>query len=159
MEAESIQPPASMQSTSASPSALNGSHNPSQESSDPVSPATSTRSLKRSADMLNSDDERQDNKRKRLSDDEKESETPGASTSTAHAPTGAAMDGVDASKLVEEIGLELSCGCCTEMCYNPIIVLPCQHYYCGRCVHLPLSPSSQLTTSRSCYTLWTRVSY
>jgi E3 ubiquitin-protein ligase CHFR len=86
--------------------------------------------------MLNDDDERQDNKRKRLSDEEKETETPGASTSTVQGSAGAAMDGPDASKLVEEMGLELSCGCCTEMCYNPIIVLPCQHYYCGRCVKI-----------------------
>ncbi|KAF8527464.1 hypothetical protein BU17DRAFT_31193, partial [Hysterangium stoloniferum] len=28
---------------------------------------------------------------------------------------------------------ELKCGCCTELCYNPVIVNPCQHFFCGSC--------------------------
>ncbi|KAG8822980.1 hypothetical protein FRC18_010855 [Serendipita sp. 400] len=103
-----------------------------------VSPSTSTRSLKRSADIMQDDDEeRQDAKRKRLSADGAEGagETSTASTSQVVPPS----DGTDADKLVEEIGLELGCGCCAALCYNPVLLLPCQHYYCG-----------------SCYTLWTR---
>ncbi|KIJ54401.1 hypothetical protein M422DRAFT_153683, partial [Sphaerobolus stellatus SS14] len=28
---------------------------------------------------------------------------------------------------------ELKCGCCTELCYNPVVVNPCQHFFCGSC--------------------------
>lgn len=81
-------------------------------------------------------EDRQDTKRKRRSvEPEEPSENPVASTSKQEV----VGDGTNAAKLVEEMGIELTCGCCTEMCYNPVIVLPCQHYYCG-----------------SCYTLWTR---
>ena len=126
------------------------------------SPATSTRSLKRSAEMMEEDDnndtnnptnendteDRQETKRKRLSTDEqdedgqpstsdsaaknKDHENAVASTSKAAESKEVVGDGTNAAKLVEEMGMELTCGCCTEMCYNPVIVLPCQHYYCGR---------------------------
>jgi hypothetical protein len=126
------------------------------------SPATSTRSLKRSAEMMEEDDnndtnnptnendteDRQETKRKRLSTDEqdeddqpstsdlaaknKDRENAVASTSKAAVSKEVVGDGTNAAKLVEEMGMELTCGCCTELCYNPIIVLPCQHYYCGR---------------------------
>lgn len=68
---------------------------------------------------MDDDEERQDTKRKRLSDD-----------NANGGPLPA--DGTDANRLVEDIGLELSCGCCAALCYNPVILLPCQHYYCGR---------------------------
>jgi E3 ubiquitin-protein ligase CHFR len=126
------------------------------------SPATSTRSLKRSAEMMEEDDnndtnystnendteDRQGTKRKRLSTDKqdeddqpstsdsaaknKDRENPVASTSKAAVSQEVVGDGTNAAKLVEEIGVELTCGCCTGICYNPVIVLPCQHYYCGR---------------------------
>jgi len=31
---------------------------------------------------------------------------------------------------------ELTCGCCTELCYNPVFLLPCQHFFCGSCTVL-----------------------
>ncbi|KAH6912790.1 hypothetical protein BKA70DRAFT_1370273 [Coprinopsis sp. MPI-PUGE-AT-0042] len=37
------------------------------------------------------------------------------------------------SKLADELALELQCGCCSELVYNPVIVLPCQHFFCGSC--------------------------
>jgi len=27
---------------------------------------------------------------------------------------------------------ELQCGCCSEIVYQPVLVLPCQHFFCGR---------------------------
>jgi hypothetical protein len=122
----------------------------------PVSPATSVRSLKRSAEMIEEDQDRQDSKRKRLSTEmETKEDQPVASTSqtTVH-------DGTDAQRLVEEMDMELTCGCCAAICYNPVIILPCQHYYCGRCRYpLPLSfePCADNIPHFSCYTLWTRV--
>ena len=75
-------------------------------------------------------DDRQGTKRKRLSVEQEDSPAGVASTSKEVV----VGDGTNAARLVEEMGMELTCGCCTEMCYNPVIVLPCQHYYCGRYV-------------------------
>ncbi|KAF8582819.1 hypothetical protein K439DRAFT_1661584 [Ramaria rubella] len=38
--------------------------------------------------------------------------------------------------VIEELTQELKCGCCTELCYNPVIVNPCQHFFCGSCCML-----------------------
>ncbi|KXN93396.1 E3 ubiquitin-protein ligase CHFR [Leucoagaricus sp. SymC.cos] len=37
------------------------------------------------------------------------------------------------SRFVKEMAEELKCGCCTELVYNPVLVLPCQHFFCGSC--------------------------
>jgi E3 ubiquitin-protein ligase CHFR len=34
--------------------------------------------------------------------------------------------------LVDELAQELQCGCCSELVYKPVIVAPCQHFFCGR---------------------------
>ncbi|KAG8804248.1 hypothetical protein FRC17_006019, partial [Serendipita sp. 399] len=101
-----------------------------------VSPSTSTRSLKRSADIMQDDDEeRQDIKRKRLSADGTEGagETSTASTSRVEPPS----DGTDANKLVEDMGLELGCT-------FSILATPKKLAICAKPAPL------------SCYTLWTR---
>lgn len=36
-------------------------------------------------------------------------------------------------RLADELCLELQCGCCSELVYNPVLVLPCQHFFCGSC--------------------------
>lgn len=36
------------------------------------------------------------------------------------------------SKLADDLSQELGCGCCSELVYNPVVVLPCQHVFCGR---------------------------
>lgn len=36
------------------------------------------------------------------------------------------------SRLAEELAQELQCGCCSELVYKPVIVSPCQHFFCGR---------------------------
>jgi len=33
---------------------------------------------------------------------------------------------------VDELAQELQCGCCSELVYKPVLVMPCQHFFCGR---------------------------
>lgn len=50
------------------------------------------------------------------------------------------------SKLVEELTQELQCGCCAELVYKPVLVMPCQHFFCGRCYLCPhFMPNLRLT--------------
>ncbi|KDQ21009.1 hypothetical protein BOTBODRAFT_27022 [Botryobasidium botryosum FD-172 SS1] len=64
-----------------------------------------------------------------------------------------------AFRLVEELEDELRCGCCTELAYNPVVVNPCQHFFCGSCCTLWIrnggtscpqcrQQSTSITTSR-----------
>jgi len=39
-----------------------------------------------------------------------------------------------ANKLAEDLAQELQCGCCSELVYRPVVVSPCQHFFCGRYV-------------------------
>jgi E3 ubiquitin-protein ligase CHFR len=34
--------------------------------------------------------------------------------------------------LADDLAQELNCGCCSELCYYPVVVSPCQHFFCGR---------------------------
>lgn len=38
--------------------------------------------------------------------------------------------------LADNLAQELNCGCCSELCYRPVVVSPCQHFFCGRQVLL-----------------------
>jgi E3 ubiquitin-protein ligase CHFR len=38
----------------------------------------------------------------------------------------------DANKLAEHLAQELQCACCSELVYRPVVVSPCQHFFCGR---------------------------
>ena len=64
--------------------------------------------------------------RKRLKDDHVPSENNGSTMVSTRSLIG--------ESAVEELTLELQCGCCTELVYRPVLVLPCQHFFCGRCV-------------------------
>ncbi|KAG6377048.1 hypothetical protein JVT61DRAFT_1097 [Boletus reticuloceps] len=35
--------------------------------------------------------------------------------------------------LVEDLAQELQCGCCAGLVYRPVVVSPCQHFFCGSC--------------------------
>jgi E3 ubiquitin-protein ligase CHFR len=39
------------------------------------------------------------------------------------------------SQFLDEMGEELQCGCCSALVYRPVIVMPCQHFFCGRYVN------------------------
>ncbi|KAF8158272.1 hypothetical protein B0H34DRAFT_708115 [Crassisporium funariophilum] len=34
---------------------------------------------------------------------------------------------------MDDLAQELQCGCCSELVYKPVIVMPCQHFFCGSC--------------------------
>ncbi|KAG6840797.1 hypothetical protein C0991_004269 [Blastosporella zonata] len=35
--------------------------------------------------------------------------------------------------LADDLARELECGCCSELVYRPVLVNPCQHFFCGSC--------------------------
>ncbi len=39
---------------------------------------------------------------------------------------------IDGQVLADELEQELQCGCCSALVYRPVIVSPCQHFFCGR---------------------------
>ncbi|KAF8967056.1 hypothetical protein BDZ97DRAFT_1656803 [Flammula alnicola] len=39
----------------------------------------------------------------------------------------------NSTSFVEELAQELQCGCCSELVYRPVLVIPCQHFFCGSC--------------------------
>jgi E3 ubiquitin-protein ligase CHFR len=39
---------------------------------------------------------------------------------------------VDGRSLAEHLAQELQCDCCSELVYLPVVVSPCQHFFCGR---------------------------
>ncbi|KAH8104575.1 hypothetical protein BXZ70DRAFT_888072 [Cristinia sonorae] len=43
---------------------------------------------------------------------------------------------IDGQALADELEQELQCGCCSALVYRPVIVHPCQHFFCGSCVVL-----------------------
>ncbi|THV03864.1 hypothetical protein K435DRAFT_715169 [Dendrothele bispora CBS 962.96] len=48
--------------------------------------------------------------------------------------TSAGDDGTTATmKLADDLVQELQCGCCSELVYKPVVVSPCQHFFCGSC--------------------------
>lgn len=50
-------------------------------------------------------------------------------------PTPAGME-----KFTDVLADDLQCGCCSELVYKPVLVIPCQHFFCGRQVSsVPLS--------------------
>jgi hypothetical protein len=71
--------------------------------------------------------------------------------------------GIDGEvKFADVLADDFQCGCCSELVYKPVLVIPCQHFFCGRSVTPPLVCVSfkRLTTpiSISCCMLWIRVS-
>lgn len=39
---------------------------------------------------------------------------------------------VDGQALANDLEQELQCGCCSALVYRPVVVSPCQHFFCGR---------------------------
>jgi E3 ubiquitin-protein ligase CHFR len=63
-------------------------------------------------------------------------------------------------KFVDELAQELQCGCCSELVYKPVLVMPCQHFFCGRYGSIFTRFRMHLAhgVSFSCCVLWIRVS-
>lgn len=100
-------------------------------------PAQTTRKRRASSAFTECPD---DATRKRMRDADTEPEL------DVHAPDSTA---VAAAGLVDDVAQELQCACCSELVYRPVLVIPCQHFFCGRCVRrtrvcalLTMSPSS-----------------
>ena len=39
---------------------------------------------------------------------------------------------IDGEALANEFEQELQCACCSALVYRPVVVSPCQHFFCGR---------------------------
>jgi E3 ubiquitin-protein ligase CHFR len=39
---------------------------------------------------------------------------------------------IDGAALATDLAQELECGCCSAVVYKPVVVMPCQHFFCGR---------------------------
>ncbi|KAI9443175.1 hypothetical protein H4582DRAFT_2195857 [Lactarius indigo] len=109
-------------------------------------PSEAHTSLKRRASSTF--DVRGDNSRKRLKED-----LPPDEATDLQAP--ALISG---SQLADELEQELLCGCCSALLYRPVIVYPCQHYFCGSCcllwvrnggTHCPACRSTSTSVSPS----------
>ncbi|KAH9179196.1 hypothetical protein EDB89DRAFT_1925888 [Lactarius sanguifluus] len=109
-------------------------------------PSEAHTSLKRRASSTF--DVRGDNSRKRLKED-----LPPDQATDPQAP--ALISG---SQLADELEQELLCGCCSALLYRPVIVYPCQHYFCGSCcllwvrnggTHCPACRSTSTSVSHS----------
>lgn len=83
--------------------------------------SSSTTSLKRRAST--SFECSDDNSRKRMKEDMEDKPYPaGENTLESNA------------RFANQLAEELQCGCCSELVYRPVLVMPCQHFFCGRCV-------------------------
>lgn len=72
---------------------------------------------------------------------------------------------IDGQALAEDLAEELQCGCCAELVYKPVVVMPCEHFFCGRyvCFHTANDSILMILTNRispadSCCQLWIQVS-
>ncbi|KDQ62536.1 hypothetical protein JAAARDRAFT_30440 [Jaapia argillacea MUCL 33604] len=62
--------------------------------------------------------------RKRMKEDIEPSSSQEASSSSTV---------IDGGAFIEDLEQELECGCCSALVYRPVIVYPCQHFFCGSC--------------------------
>ncbi|RDX53271.1 hypothetical protein OH76DRAFT_1343155 [Lentinus brumalis] len=64
---------------------------------------------------------------------------------------------VDGPGLADNLEEELQCGCCSAIVYRPVVVAPCQHFFCGSCVTLWVRNGG--TSCPACRTVSTNVSF
>ncbi|OSD07204.1 hypothetical protein PYCCODRAFT_1381772, partial [Trametes coccinea BRFM310] len=64
---------------------------------------------------------------------------------------------VDGGALADNLEEELQCGCCSAIVYRPVVVAPCQHFFCGSCVTLWIRNGG--TSCPACRTVSTSVSF
>ncbi|KIY45619.1 hypothetical protein FISHEDRAFT_49121 [Fistulina hepatica ATCC 64428] len=85
-----------------------------------VASVSSTRKRKTSPSPQTVD---QETARKRLKEDD---------GSTQSASSQIAVSARDAA--IDQLAEELYCGCCSDLVIAPVIVMPCQHFFCGSCL-------------------------
>lgn len=44
------------------------------------------------------------------------------------------FNSVSFESFLDELSEQLYCGCCSDLVYKPVLVMPCQHFFCGRWV-------------------------
>ncbi|KAI8969631.1 hypothetical protein BD414DRAFT_502933 [Trametes punicea] len=64
---------------------------------------------------------------------------------------------VDGDALADNLEEELQCGCCSAIVYRPVVVAPCQHFFCGSCVTLWIRNGG--TSCPACRTISTSVTF
>jgi E3 ubiquitin-protein ligase CHFR len=87
----------------------------------PEAPGPSTSSLKRRASDAFAD--RAESAVKRARED---------SPDQATAPNDDQPVSISGQAVADDLADELMCGCCSALLYRPVVVNPCQHYFCGR---------------------------
>ncbi|KAI0822303.1 hypothetical protein BC628DRAFT_1327582 [Trametes gibbosa] len=112
--------------------------------------ATAAAPLKRSASEAFKDVPEGESSRKRLREDS------GSTLGGDVADGGASADGA-ATLLADGLEEELQCGCCSAIVYRPVVVAPCQHFFCGSCVTLWIRNGG--TSCPACRTVSTSVSF
>ncbi|KAK0221886.1 hypothetical protein IW262DRAFT_1315498 [Armillaria fumosa] len=99
---------------------------------EPVRPPLSNQGLKRRVSS-SFDGPLDDTSRKRAKGDNRSIEAGPVTSSDATPSQATAING---AAFVDELTQELQCGCCSELLYRPVIVSPCQHFFCGSCCML-----------------------
>ncbi|TBU28621.1 hypothetical protein BD311DRAFT_758099 [Dichomitus squalens] len=64
---------------------------------------------------------------------------------------------VDGGALSDNLEEELQCGCCSAIVYRPVVVNPCQHFFCGSCLMLWIKNGG--TSCPACRTVSSNVSF
>ncbi|KAI9058378.1 hypothetical protein FKP32DRAFT_1636390 [Trametes sanguinea] len=114
-----------------------------------ASSSSATAPLKRSASQAFEDvPESNSTSRKRVREENEKVEADG------EVDGGAKVDG---SALADNLEEELQCGCCSAIVYRPVVVAPCQHFFCGSCVTLWIRNGG--TSCPACRTVSTSVSF
>lgn len=90
-------------------------------------PSSSTNATLKRRASFSFEDVQEESSRKRLKDDYQD--TPAVGSNSAG---DAAAANIDGEALVDELEQELQCACCSALVYRPVIVAPCQHFFCGR---------------------------
>ena len=63
---------------------------------------------------------------------------------------------IDGNALANDLAQELQCGCCAGLVYKPVIVVPCDHFFCGR---YAIILCSELCVADNCCTVAARSGY
>lgn len=133
--------PAQMSSSSSS-SAAAADHDPA------LATSSSSHNLKRLASPTFEGFEGDSRKRAKTNGNSVDADTdkPQTNPALANATQAVALSTqpTPSSALLDDLEQELLCGCCSALLYRPVIVLPCEHYFCGRFVPSPLSPPLSL---------------
>lgn len=123
--------PAQMSSSSSS-SAAAADHDPA------LAPSSSSHNLKRLASPTFEGLDGDSRKRVKTNGNSADADTdlPQTNPALANATQAVALSAqpTPSSALLDDLEQELLCGCCSALLYRPVIVLPCEHYFCGRFV-------------------------